>query len=280
VTRSAPTGRVLAGLTLVLAIAGCGDAGAPATDPASFKGQPPKVRVHMISRDLSRMIGERGYAELIESLELQERLETNARLQQRVEVIANRLVHQAIQAYPFSQDWSWELRIVKDDEINASCMPGGKMTLNTGLMALTRMDEHKLATVLGHEIAHALLEHGRASIGRSAVVLGTLQAMAQSFKMGQLRLNTLVEGMERVTLPLEREHEREADLLGMQLMTRAGYDPVRGASIWIDMKGDEPAPRLAQRLEPYVSSHPTSDERLTNLTEIARVLATPGGPAR
>jgi predicted Zn-dependent protease len=158
-------------------------------------------------------------------------------------------------------------------------MPGGKMTLNTGLMALTRMDEHKLATVLGHEIAHALLEHGRASIGRSAVVLGTLQAMAQSFKMGQLRLNTLVEGMERVTLPLEREHEREADLLGMQLMTRAGYDPVRGASIWIDMKGDEPAPRLAQRLEPYVSSHPTSDERLTNLTEIARMLA-PGGPAR
>jgi len=279
VTRSAPTGRVLAGLTLVLAIAGCGDAGAPATDPASFKGQPPKVRVHMISRDLSRMIGERGYAELIESLELQERLETNARLQQRVEVIANRLVHQAIQAYPFSQDWFWELRIVKDDEINASCMPGGKMTLNTGLMALTRMDEHKLATVLGHEIAHALLEHGRASIGRSAVVLGTLQAMAQSFKMGQLRLNTLVEGMERVTLPLEREHEREADLLGMQLMTRAGYDPVRGASIWIDMKGDEPAPRLAQRLEPYVSSHPTSDERLTNLTEIARMLA-PGGPAR
>jgi len=262
-----------------LAIAGCGDAGAPATDPASFKGQPPKVRVHMISRDLSRMIGERGYAELIESLEQQERLETNARLQQRVEVIANRLVHQAIQAYPFSQDWSWELRIVKDDEINASCMPGGKMTLNTGLMALTRMDEHKLATVLGHEIAHALLEHGRASIGRSAVVLGTLQAMAQSFKMGQLRLNTLVEGMERVTLPLEREHEREADLLGMQLMTRAGYDPVRGASIWIDMKGDEPAPRLAQRLEPYVSSHPTSDERLTNLTEIARMLA-PGGPAR
>jgi hypothetical protein len=75
VTRSAPTGRVLAGLALVLAIAGCGDAGAPAADPASFKGQPPKVRVHMISRDLSRMIGERGYAELIESLEQQERLE-------------------------------------------------------------------------------------------------------------------------------------------------------------------------------------------------------------
>ena len=111
-TRHAFKGRALAGLALVLAIAGCGDAGLPPADHAGFKGHPPKVRVHMISRDLSRIIGERSYAELVESLEQQERLETNARLQQRVEAIANRLVRQAIQAYPFSQDWSWELRII------------------------------------------------------------------------------------------------------------------------------------------------------------------------
>lgn len=248
--------------------------------PEGVSGQPPRLRVHMISRDLSQVIGERGYAALIESLTQEDRLEKNARLQQRVEAIASRLVHQAVQAYPFSQAWSWELHIVKDDEVNATCMPGGKMTLNTGLLALTRLDEQKVATVLGHEIAHALLEHGRASIGRGAVTLGALQAVAQSFKMGQLRLNTLVQGLDTVALPLEREHEREADLLGMLLMSRAGYDPVRGASIWADMQGDEPAPRLAQRLEPYLSSHPTSGERLANLTDIARRLATAVPPTR
>jgi predicted Zn-dependent protease len=232
----------------------------------------------MISRDLSRTIGERGYAEMVESLSSEERLVTQARVKQRIEGIAKRLVREAVAAYPFSKDWSWELHVVKNDEINAMCMPGGKMTLNTGLIALTEWDEHKLATVLGHEIAHALLEHGRVSMGRSAVTLGTLQVIGQSFKMGQVRLNTLAEGMNTVTLPMEREHEREADLLGMQLMARAGFDPVKGAAIWVDMGGEEPLPLLAQRLTAYQGSHPASAERLANLTEIARQLA--ARPAR
>ncbi len=234
--------------------------------------------MHMISRDLSRVIGERGYAELIEVVNSEQRLVTQERAKKRVEAITARLVRQAVAAYPFSKDWSWELQILKDDAINATCMPGGKMTLNTGLIALTQWDEHKLATVLGHEIAHALLEHGRVSIGRGAVTLGTLRVVAESFKMGQVRLNALAEGLGTVTLPLEREHEREADLLGMQLMARAGFDPVKGAAIWVDMGGDEAVPLLAQRLESYRGSHPTSAERLARLTDIAAQLAARAKP--
>lgn len=258
---------------LVLSLAACTEGRVTAAGDA-----PQAPRVHVISRDLSRTIGERGYAELIGSLSSEQRLVTQARAKQRVEAIARRLVRQAVAAYPFSKDWSWELHVVNDDEVNAMCMPGGKMTLNTGLIALTRGDEHKLATVLGHEIAHALLEHGRTSMGRSALALGTLQAVAQSFKMGQMRLNTLADGMATVTLPLDREHEREADLLGMQLMARAGFDPAKGAAIWIDMGGAEPVSRLEQRLTAYRGSHPASAERLANLTEIARQLA--ARPAR
>ncbi len=262
------------------ALIACSDSVPVAGGRANVSSPPTVVRVHMISRDLSQEIGERSYAELIERLTVQERLDTNARDKRRIDAIAQRLVRQAVAAYPFSKDWSWELNVVKDDDINASCMPGGKMTVNTGLLALTRSDEHKLATVLGHEIAHALLEHGRSSIGRSVATQGALTAVAQSFKMGQLRLNTLLEGMGTVTLPLEREHEREADLLGMQLMVRAGFDPVRGATIWADMQDAQPAPELAQRLELYLSSHPTGSERLVTLTQLARQMATKPPVAR
>ena len=237
--------------------------------------QSSQVQVHILSRDLSQVIGERTYGELVASLIDEEKVETNARIKKRVEIIATRLVQQATAAYPFSREWEWEIHIVKSDDVNASCMPGGKMTINTGLLELTQFDEHKVATVLGHEIAHALLEHGGTRIGRRAVTMGTLQAMAQSFKMGMLRISTLADSLNTITLPMDRQHEREADLLGMQLMSRAGYNPVRGALIWEDMQDEEPSPILAQRLEPYLSSHPTNTERLDTLTQVARQLAVP-----
>lgn len=268
--RRIPAGRLLAGLGLAGALAGCGPV-APASADASLAA--PKVQVHMISREVSRAMGERGYAELIESLAGEDRIEKDVRVNQRVQAIMARLVRQAVAAYPFSRDWSWEIRVVRDDMVNAYCLPGGKMILNTGLLALTRFDEHKLATVLGHEIAHALLEHGRTRAGHGAVIDSTLEVLAQSFKMGRLRLIALGEGLKPVTLPLQREHEREADLLGLDLMARAGFNPIQGASLWVDMRGEEPAPLLAQRLEGYLSDHPSDSERLATLTEAARRLA-------
>lgn len=264
-----------AGLVLVAALTACSEGGLTQT-ATHFNAS--RVKVHIISRDLSQAIGERGYAELIQSMSAEKRLVTQADVKRRVESITRRLVRQAVAAYPFSQDWAWELQVLEDEEINAHCMPGGKMTLNTGLIALAEWNEHKLATVLGHEIAHALLEHGRVSISRGVVAMGTMQAVAQSFKMGQMRTNKLFEAMDTVTLPLDRQQEREADLLGMQLMARAGFDPVQGASFWVDMGANEPMPRLAQRLVAYRGSHPSSAERLANLTEIARQLA--AKPAR
>lgn len=270
-------GRLLAGTVLAGTLAACSPVSSPASDPGLYA---PKLRVHMISRELSLAIGERDYAQSVSDLEAEGKLEKNARVNQRVQAIAMRLVQQAVLAYPVSKDWAWELHVVQDDAHNASCGAGGKMFLNTGLLALTRFDEHKVATVLGHEIAHALLEHVRGRIGRSVITWSTLEVMSQSFKMGRLRLGTLAQGMETVTLPLEREQEREADLLGLQLMARAGFNPVRGAGIWADMQGDEPAPRLQQRLETYLSSHPTDGERLATLADVARQLAASGATKR
>lgn len=260
-------------LLAVVSLAGCGEHPYRLpSDPDDVFEQVNKVKVHVISRELSRFIGEGAYQSEIAALADEERLVSNPRIVKRVKAITARLVEQATQAFPYSRDWSWEIHIVKDDEANASCSPGGKMVINTGMLALTQFNEDKLATVLGHEIAHALLEHTRSSIGRDAIAMGVLQAMGQSFKMGSLRINRLASSMQRVTLPLDREHEREADLLGLQLMTKAGFNPVVGASIWSDMVEEDSSPLLAKRLEPYVSSHPTGVERQSTLTQFARQL--------
>ena len=232
-----------------------------------------KLRLQVISRDLSLAIGERDYQSEIEARKTDGEIETNARVNAWAETIAKRLAQEAVKAYPFSEDWNWELHVIKDSSANANCRPGGKMILNTGMLALTRLDKDKIAAVLGHEIAHALLEHGRSRFGRRAIALGTLEALGESFKMGGQRFQVVANSLRTVTLPLDRNHEREADLLGLQLMARAGFDPVRGASIWNDMKGDEPVPELVQRLAPYLFEHPTGDERLATLTEAARRLA-------
>ena len=231
-----------------------------------------KIHVHIISRDLSRFIGEGSYQAEIANLANQEKIEENPRVVKKIQAITSRLVQQATEAFPYSRDWDWEIYIVKNDEPNATCGPGGKMVIHTGMLALTEFNEHKLATVLGHEIAHALLEHSRSSIGRDAIAMGTLQAMGQSFKMGMLRLNSLISSMQTVTLPMDRDHEREADVLGMQLMAKAGFNPVVGASIWSDMVSEDSNSALIKRLEPYISSHPTSLERQNTLTQFARQL--------
>lgn len=260
-------------LTLLGLMSGCSEhPNRLPTNSNDVTEQISKIHVHIISRDLSRFIGEGSYQAEIANLANQEMIEENPRVIKRVQAITSRLVHQATEAFPYSRDWDWEIYIVKNDEPNANCRPGGKMVIHTGMLALTEFNEHKLATVLGHEIAHALLEHSRSSIGRDAIAMGALQAMGQSFKMGMLRLNSLISSMQTVTLPMDRDHEREADVLGMQLMAKAGFNPVVGASIWSDMVSEDSSSVLIKRLEPYISSHPTSLERQNTLTQFARQL--------
>lgn len=272
--------RLLALLGAALLLAGCEKVERAAGTRDALALYEPRARIHWISRDLSLEFGAFGYAQEIESLAAEKRINTDERLRRRANAIATRIVQQAVAIYPFSAAWDWDLTIVDSEEINASCRSGGKMMVNRGLLDNPAFDDHKVATILGHEVAHALLEHGRSSIGRSAFTGSALYVMGQSFKMGQLRLASVMGGMEKVTLPLEREQEREADLLGMELMVRAGFDPVRGVAFWRDASAADSASTLERRLEMYASSHPTSQERLATLSKVAAQLAAATGARR
>ncbi len=168
--------------------------------------------------------------------------------------------------YPgYLKDYKWEYSLVKDETVNAWCMPGGKIVFYTGILPICQ-GETGIAVVMGHEVAHALADHGaqRMSAGtlqQLGAVAGnvaikdesTLAIFNQAYGIG-----TTVGGM----LPFSRSHETEADKIGLQIMAIAGYDPKEAAELWKRMKANSGG----QGPPEFLSTHPSNDTRINNLT--------------
>ena len=172
----------------------------------------------------------------------------------------------------YLDDYRWEYNLVRDDQVNAWCMPGGKIVVYTGILPITQ-DETGLAVVMGHEVAHALANHGQQrmsagqlqQVGAVATAVGT-QAAGVDAETGAL-FNTLygVGSQVGVMLPFSRSHETEADKIGLTIMAIAGYNPDEAARLWQRMKansGGQGPPEI-------LSTHPSNDTRINNLTQWA-----------
>ncbi len=167
--------------------------------------------------------------------------------------------------YPgYLKDYKWEYNLVNDETVNAWCMPGGKIVFYTGILPITQT-ETGVAVVMGHEVAHALADHGAQRM--SAGTLQQLGAVAGNIaiKDDQTR-NTFnqaygVGSTVGLMLPFSRSHETEADRIGLQIMAIAGYDPAEAAELWKRMqaKGGEAPPE-------FLSTHPSNETRIANLT--------------
>jgi predicted Zn-dependent protease len=166
----------------------------------------------------------------------------------------------------YLRDYQWEYHLVDSKEVNAWCMPGGKIVVYTGILPLTQTEDG-LATVMGHEVAHALLNHGqqRMSAGFlqqlgaiSVAVLASNQSDdTQSLLMSAYGIGTTLFG----TLPFSRKHESEADHYGLILMAIAGYNPEASISFWERM-----AAKDGGSIE-FLSTHPSDTTRIRQLTE-------------
>lgn len=170
----------------------------------------------------------------------------------------------------YLKDYRWEYNLVQDDAVNAWCMPGGKIVFYTGILPITQ-SETGLAIVMGHELAHALADHGAQRMsaaqlqqygGIATAIAVSGQDPAQQQQIMQLYgVGSQVGGM----LPFSRKHETEADKIGLVIAAIAGYNPEEGAELWKRMKaasGGEAPPQI-------MSTHPSSDSRIANLTELA-----------
>ncbi|CAM4195413.1 M48 family metallopeptidase [Zobellia roscoffensis] len=168
----------------------------------------------------------------------------------------------------YLKDYKWEYNLVDDKTVNAWCMPGGKIVFYTGILPICA-GERGVAVVMGHEVAHALADHGaqRMSAGtlqQLGAVAGNV-AIQDSQKLAIFNQAYAVGSQVGVMLPFSRSHETEADRIGLQIMAIAGYDPTEAAELWKRMKansGGEAPPE-------FMSTHPSNDTRINNLTEWA-----------
>jgi predicted Zn-dependent protease len=165
------------------------------------------------------------------------------------------------------EGYDWEFNLVESDQVNAWCMPGGKVVIYTGILPVTK-DDAGLAVVMGHEIAHALAEHGNERMSQQllqqAGAVGLMVAMrnepvqTQALWLGVYGVGTTVG----IMLPYSRTHESEADHLGLIFMAMAGYDPNEAPEFWKRMAaGKEGEP------PEFLSTHPSSETRINNLKQ-------------
>lgn len=179
----------------------------------------------------------------------------------RVRAIAQRLIAHGRRFNPAAGDWAWEVNVIDSPEINAFCMPGGKIMVFRGLVDKLRPTDEELAAVIGHEIAHALLQHGRARMSEAVLKNVGVNLAALYFGLGDLGATALAQAAQlAITLPYSRGHETDADLVGIELAARAGYDPRAAVTLWRKMAaaGGSQPPQ-------FLSTHPGHANRIREI---------------
>lgn len=187
-------------------------------------------------------------------------LNVDAGATQRVRSIANRLIPQTSVFRPDARNWQWEVNVISSDQINAFCMPGGKIMVFTGLINKLRASDSELAVVLGHEIAHALREHSREQISQSTVAQTAIGIGAALFGLEGAGDIAGAAYESLLATRFSRSHETEADRIGLELAARAGFDPRAGVTLWQKMlsasSGGPPQ---------FLSSHPSGENRIREI---------------
>ena len=171
--------------------------------------------------------------------------------------------------YPgYLKDYKWQYTLVNDETVNAWCMPGGKIVFYTGILPITQT-ETGVAVVMGHEVAHALADHGAQRM--SAGTLQQIGAVAGNIAIQDPQKRNMfnqaygIGSAVGLMLPFSRSHETEADRIGLQIMAIAGYNPDEAAELWRRMK----AKSGGQAPPEFLSTHPSNDTRIANLTQWA-----------
>jgi predicted Zn-dependent protease len=192
-------------------------------------------------------------------------LNRNAAQVARVKRIAQRLIPSTAAFRPDAPRWAWEVNVITSKDVNAWCMPGGKMAVYTGLIQQLKVTDDELAAVMGHEIAHALREHGRERASQQmaqSTVIGIGAALLGIGDAGASLVSIVAD--VTVGLPYSREFEREADRIGVELAARAGFDPRAAVTLWEKMgKAGGGAP------PEFLSTHPAPENRARDLTDYA-----------
>jgi predicted Zn-dependent protease len=216
---------------------------------------------NLVSADTVERSSKQQYAQMLQQAAAKNALAPadNAQLK-RLRAIAQRLIPYAIPWNERAKQWQWEVNLIGSTQINAFCMPGGKIAFYSGILKTLKLSDDEVAMVMGHEIAHALREHARERMGKNAATGIGASVISQLFGLGQIGQTVTNYGAQLLTLEFSRSNESEADLVGMELAARAGFDPRAGVTLWQKMgaanKGAPPQ---------WLSTHPSGNTRIADI---------------
>ncbi len=212
----------------------------------------------------------KAYAEVITKEKSEGDLNADPKMTARVQAIAKRIIPQTAVFRADAPKWKWEVNVIQSDELNAWCMPGGKIAFYSGIITKLNLTDDEIAAIMGHEIAHALREHARERASEQAttgLVIGVGSAILGGGQTGA----DLTQMAYHAAFGLRhsRLHETEADRIGVELAARAGYDPRAAITLWEKMgkaSGGKGSPE-------FLSTHPSAETRTADLRDYsARVL--------
>ena len=178
----------------------------------------------------------------------------------RLRAIAQRLVPHALPWNERARQWRWEVNLIGSQQINAFCMPGGKIAFFTGILDQLQLSDDEAAMVMGHEMAHALREHARSRIAKTQATGIGLSLGAQLLGLGDLGRLAADLGTQLLSLKFSREDETEADLVGLELAARGAYDPRASVALWQKM-----ARMTGNNGLQFLSTHPSGPSRIRDL---------------
>ena len=211
-----------------------------------------------------------GYRDMINEAKSQNQIDSNSKTAKRVHKIFNKMVPYANRENQTGQAFDWQIEVIKSKELNAWAMPGGKMAFYTGLVETLNLTDDEIATVMGHEMAHALKEHGKkkANMGQFTDVLAGVAHVALSTQIGSDG-SAVVVGLTKdwaLDKPYSRSAETEADEVGLLLMAKSGYNPQAAPGLWDKMQQASKGSQSV--LDKLSSTHPSDKDRQENLLRL------------
>jgi predicted Zn-dependent protease len=247
----------LAALPLVLLSAGCQTVQTTRGGTVGIE----RGQTMLVSSAEMNKAAEQSYKQVLDQARAKGQLNSDAAQLKRLRAISARLVPHTGAFRNDAPGWNWEVNLITSKDLNAWCMPGGKIAFYTGLIDKLELDDAEIAAVMGHEVAHALREHARERASRQmATGLGiSVASAALGLGKGGTDLAKLVTDLTLLR-PHSRLHETEADRIGVELAARAGYDPRAAVRVWQKMsKNSDGQP------PEWLSTHPSHQTRLQDL---------------
>ncbi len=257
-----PNHRALTAISFCLAALALG--GCQTTTSGGAVGAERKQLLLVSSQQLDQMAAQ-SYARLQAEASHKGALNQDRAMLARVRAIAGRLEPQTRIFRPDAPGWKWEVNVITSNDLNAFCMPGGKIMVYSGLIDNLHLTDNEIAVVLGHEIAHALREHSREKVSQAIAAQTAIDVGAQLLGLGEGTAgiaNIAYEAL--VATRFSRADESEADRIGLELTARAGYDPRAGVTLWQKMIGASQGGRPPE----FLSSHPVEASRVQQIQSL------------